>query len=276
LVDPKQAWAAGSDITLAAFGKDVEGTSVKHIWSYYRGDSTDPINKEGILTLRGGPVKGANLKEIPAPSNDKFILGNIDGKGFPDVSSCEGISLTARSASALQAPVVNGLTGMFEGTFDIEIPEYKDFAFTIGAKANSRFSFGYKAKFSSPKNEFGTVKIPFTDFTKSWDKETGEPISTCKASPENCPTPEILQNLKQMTLVAETPGNYRLEVEKISAYGCKAAASFAERDPFDEAGITSGTSSLWLFAATSSGLFAFLVVKVRSRPVLPITPPLLG
>merc|ERR1712083_184400 len=96
------------------------------------------------------------------------------------------------------------------------------------------------------------------DFTKSWDPETGDPLDT---SPESRPTAETLQKLKQLTIVGETRGNYRLAVQDISAYGCTAAAALAEVATFDEAG---NSSSLRLLAVVTSGFLALLGARSRA------------
>lgn len=272
VIDTKHSWAAGTDIKLATFGQDAEATGTKHIWDYIKGKRGDPI-KGGNLLLKGGGLQGANTKET-VPTTEKYIVGNIDGKGFPDVSSCEGISITAKSINILKAPQVNGYTGGLKEFAEVEIPEYKGFTLTIGKLGPKKDSVNpyYKAKFNAPLNTFGIVNIPFKDFTNSFDGATGDPIDSCKASPDNCPDPKTLGNLNQMAFWAETNGIFKLEVQAVSAYGCSAPPQAAELATFDEAG---DTSSLWLFAAASLGLLVFFIVRIRTRPAL-VMPALLG
>lgn len=195
-------------------------------------------------------------------------MGNLDGKGFPDVSLCEGISMSAKSVNIIKAPQVNGFTGVYDGTIDIEFPEYKGYSLTLGKFSPK--NPGYKAKFKAPLNTFGNVKIPFKDFTSSYDKQTGDPVDTCKASPGNCPDSKILENMKQIAFWADTPGSFELEVQDVSAYGCTAKALGLAT--FDEAG---SDIAAWLLTAAPLGLLVFLIMRVRIRPAL-VTPPLLG
>lgn len=256
LVDPKHSWAAGSDIKLASFGKDADTTVTKHIWNYM-GGAGDPIAKDGTFEFKGGLFKGANLKVADLPgTKEKIGVGNIDGKGYPDVSSCEGIAITANSINIIPVPQVSGLTGALTGFEDVVIPEYKGYSLSIG-KVGVKLDGGYNAKFNAPLNTFGTVKIPFKDFTN----KKGE-----------LPDPKFLENMKSMTFFAEPGTGFKLKVQDVSAYGCTAAPKVAELATSDEAG---GTSSLWLLTAASSGFIALLLVQIRTRPA-PVTPPLLG
>lgn len=265
-VDPKRSWAAGSDIGLCTFGKEAEQTKTKHIWTYLKGATGDPI-KDGNLLFKGGLFQGANVKGPPPGIKEKFLLGNIDGLGFPDVTSCEGIAITANNINLIPVPQVDGFTGVSKGFIDTEIPEYKGYSLIIGKGKKGSF---YKAPFTPSLNKFSTVKIPFKEFTNSFDSETGNAIDTCKANPENCPGPKTLENMKQMIFVAQELNTaFKLEVKDVSAYGCTAVAQLAA---FDEG---SGISSLWLLTAVSLGLLVFFILQIRTRPALR-TPPLLG
>merc|ERR1712151_775063 len=114
-----------------------------------------------------------------------FLIGRTGGdqgisKRFPDVSTCEGLTLVAKSSIP------------FEG-----------FSVSIADQADN----GYKARFAASLNKVGTVRIPFKDFTQLYDSSTGNPIKTCQDNPVNCVFfyPETLQKMRSSSPYSTTP-----------------------------------------------------------------------
>eukprot|EP00746_Dinoflagellata_sp_MGD_P002948 gnl/MRDRNA2_/MRDRNA2_105749_c0_seq1.p1 gnl/MRDRNA2_/MRDRNA2_105749_c0~~gnl/MRDRNA2_/MRDRNA2_105749_c0_seq1.p1 ORF type:complete len:365 (-),score=47.15 gnl/MRDRNA2_/MRDRNA2_105749_c0_seq1:490-1584(-) len=230
----------------------------------------------GILTLDG--TVGTTKQGFPG-----FLITRTGGdegnsKKFPDVSSCEGISLMVKSASS-----------------------YQGYHFSISNKAGN----GYKAKFNAPLNNFGIVRIPFDDFTNSYNDVTGNPIKTCKESSINCLSfaPENLKKMGGVAFWAEgVAGKVKLEVKEISAYGCApvevgqpAAENLMKLDAVEGAGVATSSATtvktevtrgaaeaasnsrfLWLLGPSSLGLLVvFMAMHLQTRSALTVQP-LLG
>lgn len=173
-------------------------------------------------------------------------------KKFPDASSCEGISFVAKSTTP-----------------------YKGYSFSISNKAGN----GYKARFAAPLNQFDTVRIPFKEFTSSYNIVTGDPIKTCKESEVNCISfsPENLSRMESVAFWAEgVAGKVHLEVKEINAYGCNEASvsetiSLEMPTSFPR---TNGSYFLWHLSIVAAGLLIFFVVRAKRRPT-PSASPLL-
>merc|ERR1712046_312964 len=83
------------------------------------------------------------------------------------------------------------------------------------------FASGHKANFKAPQEEFGTVQIPFTDFTNCWDDGTGDAIKTCADDAKYCPDEGTLSNMQTMSVWAEgKEGDVHLEIKSVAATGC--------------------------------------------------------
>ena len=68
---------------------------------------------------------------------------------------------------------------------------------------------------------FGSVSVPFNEFTDFWDDSTGEPIHTCADNKNYCPNAKTLQNMKTMQFWAEgVEGDIQLLVKSVAGYGC--------------------------------------------------------
>lgn len=196
--------SGASDIKLVTFD-GASGTT--HKW----GENNDPVmggQSTGTTTVSGGMlIFDGNVAIVPSLKAPGFITSQTTDHGwfhsvpFPDVSSCEGVSFNVKST----------------------VP-YKGYRFCFGdahASGGKFFAYGYKSRFDAPLNEFGTVQIPFKNFTDFWDDATGDPIKTCAASPENCPDQKTLKNMKTVAFWGEgVEGKVHLEVKEIGAYGC--------------------------------------------------------
>ncbi|KAL1520767.1 hypothetical protein AB1Y20_022333 [Prymnesium parvum] len=139
---------------------------------------------------------------VPSLQAPGFITArNSDSEDWADVSSCKGLSITAKAATNYAG---------YRISFGHAHP--------IGGKF---FAYGYKANMRPTVGSFGTVSIPFTNFTDFWDDATGDPIHTCISNPRYCPDMKTLRNMKTMSIWAEgVKGKVHLEVKTIAGYGC--------------------------------------------------------
>mmetsp|Transcript_4509 Transcript_4509/g.11383 ORF Transcript_4509/g.11383 Transcript_4509/m.11383 type:complete len:296 (+) Transcript_4509:160-1047(+) len=194
-------------------------------------DFQDPINK---WTTLNDPVMGGksysnvtinteegtarftgNCAIVPSLQAPGFITMETGSQffdkpsKFPDVSSCSGFQIVLKTNV-----------------------EYNGYRFSFGkAHANGgRFAFGYKAPILQNEHqvgEFGTVTIPFTEFSDRWDDATGDIITPCSEDdPSFCPSKEWLQRMETMSFWGEgVEGMVDLEIKSISAIGCSMDAS---------------------------------------------------
>ena len=109
-------------------------------------------------------------KIVPSLQAPGFVTAVTDDRVvWPDVSTCEGLRLTAKAAD-----------------------DYKGYRVSFGdahPAGGKFFAYGYKSHFTPSVGKFGEVKIPFDQFTDFWDDATGEPIHTC-APDSNSQSPD--------------------------------------------------------------------------------------
>lgn len=91
------------------------------------------------------------------------------------------------------------------------------------------FAQGYKADLHPTVGSFGTVSIPFANFTDFWDDATGKAIHTCAEKKAYCPDAKTLSNMHTMSIWAEgVEGHIHLEVQSVAGYGCDASRAAVE------------------------------------------------
>merc|ERR1719326_2001246 len=193
--------ATADEITLESFDAAV------HTWNSQndpvmggKSTSTFTIN-DGMGTMNG------TCAIVPSLSAPGFITARTtDSTKFPDISTCQGLTLTTRSVST---------PANYQG---YRVSFGSDSAFLSCGKF---FARGFKADFTPPEGEFGTVKVPFTMFTKCWDDATGDAIKPCSDYPEFCPPASRLADLQTLSVWAEGhEGDVKLEIQSIAAYDC--------------------------------------------------------
>jgi len=129
-----------------------------------------------------------------------------DSTKFPDISNCQGLTLTTRSQST---------PANYDG---YRISFGTDSAFLSCGKF---FARGFKADFAAGEGEFSTAQVPFDKFTKCWDDATGDAVKTCEDFPKFCPTQDRLKDLQTISIWAEgKEADVKLDIKKIGAYGC--------------------------------------------------------
>lgn len=193
------ALANAENILLASFD-GTEGAT--HDWK----EQNDPVmggKSSGTFVVKDGiAVFDGDVVDVPFLKAPGFIKAStVDGKPFPDISSCKDIELTVRA------------TGDFAG-----------YRFSFGnahAPGGKFFAYGYKAHFAPPSGQFGIVSMPLANFTDFWDDATGKPIKACQDDKKYCPDATTLKNLKTMSVWGEgVKGKVHLEIKSIQASGC--------------------------------------------------------
>ena len=181
------------------------------------GQSTSRVAVEdGVLNFTG---TCAIVPSLQAPG---FITAVTGGGGifqrekFVDVSTCTGLVITAKDYA-------RGYKG-YRISFGTAKP--------VGGKF---FAQGYKANLAPTVGAFGSVEIPFKNFTDFWDDATGAPIHSCAEKKAYCPDHATLRNMKTMSIWAEgVEGKIHLEVKAIDGYGCAKEATTLVEDGSDE------------------------------------------
>lgn len=197
----------GDSIPLVSFSGT--GSKVAHTWKA----NNDPVMggqsystvvvERGILNFTGA------CKIVPKLKAPGFITAVTSGGTWADVSSCSGLTIVAKAATA-----------------------YKGYRISFGHAHpifGKIFAYGYKAHFSPTVGSFGSVSIPFVNFTDFWDDATGKPIHNCGTSWPNsnyCPSTKTLADMGTMSIWAEgVEGVIHLEVKSVSGYGCSSTSS---------------------------------------------------
>jgi len=177
--------------------------SVTHAWAAMNdpvmgGQSYSTVNVAGgLLNFTG------SCKIVPSLQAPGFITAiNTDKASWVDISSCTGLTITAKSYTPY--------TG-FRVSFGHAHP--------VGGKF---FAYGYKANFAPTVLSMGSVSIPFHNFTDFWDDATGDPIHTCADNSRYCPDAKTLADVGTLQFWAEgVEGDIHLEVESVEGYGCQ-------------------------------------------------------
>merc|ERR1719159_2202571 len=190
--------AVAKDIPLATFDGAKDTTLT---WT----QKNDPVmggQSTGTFTVQDNVgVFDGTCKIVPSLGAPGFIKAATSKTTLPDVSSCSGLALTVKSNN-----------------------DYDGFRFSFGTKradCGKFFATGHKANFKAPKGEFGTVQIPFTDFTDCWDDGTCDAIKTCADDAKYCPDEGTLSNMQTMSVWAEgKEGDVHLEIKSVVATGC--------------------------------------------------------
>merc|ERR1712157_151236 len=180
-------------------------------------ESTVQIN-DGMLDFQGqvnivpslgapGFIKAQTGTEFSGPMGGNFpgaklfgMSSNGGSGSWPDVSGCEGLTITGKSGNDYDGYYVS---------FGTERPPEGRF-----------FARGYKA-ILEPSNEMTSMSIPFNQFSNLWDDATGEILTSCEENNRYCPNQATLQNMETMAFWGEgVEGAVDLQISKIEAYGC--------------------------------------------------------
>lgn len=178
-------------------------TNPIHTWS----ESNDPImggESTGTTALQNGLlIFNGSVVDVPSLSAPGFITSvTVDTKTWSDVSSCKSLSMTLKSNTNYTGYRVS--FGRAHATVCLKF-----------------FAYGYKAPFDAPMGDFGTVTIPFDNFSDCWDDATGNIITTCDKNQRFCPTTAALQNLETISIWGEgVGGDVHLEVKSIGGADC--------------------------------------------------------
>lgn len=205
-----QLAGAEDTLALATFDGLDEASSRKWV------QQNDPVmggKSTGTFTVQDSVgIMNGTCAIVPSLNAPGFIKASTtDNKKFPDASGCAGLALTVRSTST---------PANFPG---YRVSFGSDSAFLSCGKF---FARGFKADFAAPEGEFGTVKVPFSMFTKCWDDATGDAVKSCSDYPEFCPPASRLADLQTLSVWAEGHvGDVKLEIKSISAYDCDSSVT---------------------------------------------------
>lgn len=196
---------AAGELPLATFDGADDATT--RTWR----QQNDPVmggKSTGTFTVQDsvGTMEGT-CAIIPSLNAPGFIkTSTTDSKKYPDVSNCAGLALTVRSTST-----------------PAQYPGYRVSFGNDKSGCGKFFARGFKANLAAPEGDFGTVKIPFTEFTKCWDDATGDAITTCGQNAEFCPPSSRLADLETLSVWAEGhEADVKIEIQSIAAYDCSA------------------------------------------------------
>jgi len=178
----------------------------KHQWKAMNDPVMGGQSYSSVSTAGGALNFTGACKIVPSLKAPGFITAvTSDSAAWADVSSCEGLTITAKAATPYKG---------FRISFGHAHP--------IGGKF---FASGYKANFAPSVGSFGSVSVPFTNFTDFWDDATGDAIHTCASNHRYCPNAKTLADMKTMSIWAEgVEGNIHLEVKSIAGYGCSSSS----------------------------------------------------
>lgn len=174
--------AAENKITLVKLGNNQiydldKGSGQDRRWRIV--PSLEYLNDNGQVTFRG------NLDDPALASKDDIFVGTIDSlRPFPDVSSCEGIVINAKS---------NGYTG-----FKMNLG--------LGKQQRAMSAYATQAPFTAPTGTYGEVKMPFSSFSPPPDAGMLKDVK------------------RIVFEASDVQGDAELSVTALDAYGCKPVA----------------------------------------------------
>ena len=163
----------------------------------------DPVmggQSAGTVEIRDGVgIFDGEVVEVPFLHAPGFI--KMVGSGaFPDVSTCASLQMTLMAEEEYEGYRVSFGT--------VQLPEM-------------RYSRGYHADFQAPVGDYGSVSVPFNEFSAKWDPGTGNQVVSCEDDSQYCPDENTLKNMETLSIWGEgVAGAVRLKVKSISAVNC--------------------------------------------------------
>lgn len=178
----------------------------QHVWT----QMNDPVmggKSTGTFTINSSTGLGefvGTCAIVPFLKAPGFIkVESTPGESWPDVSSCEGIQITAKASTDYSG---------YRVSFGKNSPE--------GAMP---YTHGYKTDMSLGKDttQFSTMSFPFGTFTDYWDAGTGNAVVKCEDDNQYCPDDATKKDLSSIAIWGEgVEGDVHLELKTITAYGC--------------------------------------------------------
>ena len=267
--EPAVAPAVGSEsspdvITLEDFSSPVnDWTTMNDPVMGGRSTSSLSIEADGYASFS---ATCAIVPFLRAPGFVTMVTGRYGSGSFPDVSTCQGLTISMRT--------------------DVD---YDGFYVSFGndRAPGGRYAMGYKSHFELvPGDAFVETRLPFEDFSDRWDDATGKTIVACKDDPRFCPSLDTLRDMKTMSLWGEgVEGTFVLDVERIEAYGCapgvdgdedRFVPSAGTPESLVVAGRTMGLKRSWrilgmVVALAAVGFVAKWIRNCRGTKTVPIS-----
>jgi len=198
------------------------------------------LRAPGFITM----TTGTHIPPKMFGHSNKSSSSSSNTVSFPDVSNCQGLTVTLRSTVDYEGYYVSFGTDKVNG---------------------GHHASGYKTHLDLETSDtFGDVMLPFSDFSSKWDDATGKTKVTCQEDPKYCPSLDNLQDMKTISFWGEgVEGTVALNVKYIGAYGCASGgASFLASASLSGGTATNGSSSYWSVSPLS--LCAVVAVAIAS------------
>jgi hypothetical protein len=232
--DPTHTWNTKNDPVMG--GRSESSVAIGDGIAHFEGTCAIVpfLNAPGFITM----VTGGYGSPTTAP--------------FPDVSSCAGLDVVLRTALD------------YEGYY---------LSFGTDRAPGARYAMGYKTHLDlSAGDEFSEVKLPFSDFSSSWDDATGKTTVTCADDKRFCPSLDNLKDMKTISFWGEgVEGAVDLEIKYIGAYGCGDTDGTIESTSALAASLVGGSSSsspAALTAGIGHGMVALAVIAAVALVVV--------
>ncbi|KAL7563911.1 hypothetical protein ACA910_008043 [Epithemia clementina (nom. ined.)] len=195
---PVNSWATLNDPVMG--GRSKSSLTIENGIAHFEGQCNivPSLQAPGFITMVTGGYQQAKAK-------------------CPNVSMCSGLKLVLRSTTAAD------YTGYYISFGTVHLPD-------------GRYATGYKAPLvnvptggnEGPHGDFGSVVLPFSDFSAKWDDETGKIMAPCGRG-ENvkfCPNAKTLRDMQTLSIWGEgVEGSVDLEIQSIRAVGCASSSA---------------------------------------------------
>merc|ERR1740130_859625 len=222
------------------------------------------VIEDGVATFEG---TCAIVPFLHAPGFITMVTGNsfnpfATKSVFPDVSTCDGITINIRSRT------------QYDGYY---------ISFGTDRVPGGGHAMGYKSPLFKDEVPFGSdfvdIIIPFDEFSSNWDEGSGKTKISCKDNNIYCPTLSTLQNMKSMSFWGEgVEGDVALDIRYIGAIGCSTGSTNNDNDngssdaavavaAADAAIITSGNAVQQRYQELSEGDQIFTLFCVISSMI---------
>jgi hypothetical protein len=240
--NPLREWRTMNDPVMG--GKSTSSVSVGEGMASFEGTCAIVpfLRAPGFITM----TSGTHTPPRVFGHSNKSTSSSTNAVSFPNVSSCQGLTVTLRSSVDYEGYYVSFGTDKVNG---------------------GHHASGYKTHLDlAASDNFGDVMLPFSDFSSRWDDATGKTKVTCQEDPKYCPSLDNLQDMKTISFWGEgVEGTVALDVKYIGAYGCASGgASFLASASLSGGTATNGSSSSSYWSVSPLPLCAVVAVAVAS------------
>jgi hypothetical protein len=134
---------------------------------------------------------------------------------FPDVSSCDGLVVSARSRTDYDGYYISFGTDRVPGGHHAS-----------GYKTKLVVGNGSGSLCDDDDDDFQDVVLSFQDFSSHWDDKTGKTTVSCRDNASYCPSEKTLEDMETISVWGEgVAGTVLLDIRSIRAVGCSSSSS---------------------------------------------------